>query len=499
MSRTRLQAACLAFAMLVAVAACGGGSGGASPGQQAPPPPAPPPQPPPPTPPPPGANDLAITNVTIVPMDGSGPQAAMTVLVDGGRIVGIGPSATTEGHADRVVDASGLYLLPGMADMHVHVYEDDELPLFVANGVTTVRNMWGVPGTLAMRSRVAAGHVIGPTIITSGPIIDGSPPYWQDSAIAATPAQGRAHVRAHRQQGYDFIKVYDGLGRPTFDAIADESRQQGLRFAGHAPDAMPLAKVFGTGIWSIEHLDGFFAATFSPANGLDPGNLDANAYYALLRDVRDGVRPWSDLFDPALRESAARLSADSGVGQVPTMVLWQKRYVTRADEATEFARPEMRFVRPGILDEWRTANSPVANLTDEQIELTAFRRQEDFRIVEDLHEAGNEIVAGTDARNRFVVFGFAIHEELALLVQSGLTPYEAMAAATVNAARFAGQEGEFGTIAPGRRADLVLYGADPTADIANSRLQQGVVLRGRYLSRNELEAVLEDIAAGYGQ
>ncbi|MGE0178505.1 MAG: amidohydrolase family protein [Sphingomonas sp.] len=434
----------------------------------------------------------------IVAMDGSAPQNGMTVRIDNGRIVSIGPTASTAADADQVVDGAGLTLLPGLIDAHVHVYQDHELPLFVANGVTTVRNMWGTPGVFALRQRVLAGTTLGPSIVTAGPIIDGTPPIWPAADVATNADEGRALVRAHRDAGYDFIKVYTRLPAAAFDAIEDEARILGLRFAGHASRAKGLENVLRSSIWSVEHLDGYLPAILNPSSGYDPATGNLAPLFALLRDIQGGTRPWSDLFLPAERTRLAQISAANDTAHVPTLVYWQQRYVPQSENPAELARPELRFVHPAVRAEWRAESDQLyASFSDEEMRLLRFQHDEDFRIVADLIASGAEVIVGTDARNRYVVFGFAIHDELALLVRAGLTPYQAMEAATANAARFLGRQADIGTVAVGRQADLVLYTSDPTVSIANSRAIAGTILRGRYLSRAQLDAALEQVAAGF--
>ena len=475
--------------MALMLANCGGGGSST-------PTPGPPVGGPQPTPIP-GA-DLAITNVRLVAMDGTGPRDAMTVRVKDGLILEIGQSASTEADAARTIDGTGLTMTPGLIDAHVHVYDDYELPLFPANGVTTVRNMWGTPGILDLRTQVRSGALFGPEIVTSGPIIDGDPPFWPTGDVARTPAEGRALVQAHKAAGYDFIKVYFGLDAATFDAIRDEAAAQGMQYAGHAPRDFGIEQTYGSDIWSVEHLDGYLRAIVDPASGYDPATSDLDDLFAVLRQIRDGQRPASDLFSPAKRLELAELSANADTAHVPTLSLWQMRYLTRAEEAAMRARPEMRFIHPAVRQEWADAAiSLFTRFTDEQIDLLDLQHDEDFRIIADLLANGAEVAVGTDARNPYVLFGFAIHDELGFLVEGGLTPTEALMLATIRTAEFLDLQAEIGTVEVGKQADLVLFGSDPTVDIANSRTIAGVVVDGRYSTRAQIDAELEAVANGF--
>lgn len=477
------------LALALAISGCGGGGGDA-----APPPIGGGPNQPPPAP----EADLAITNVTLVPMDGSGRQGGMTVRVRGKTIFEIGPSNTTDADAARVIDATGKVLLPGMIDAHVHVYEDHELPLFPANGITTVRNMWGTPGIFPLRQRVASGAVLGPEIVTSGPITDGDPPFWPGSAVARTEAEGRNHVRQHRNAGYDFIKIYFRLSEDAYRGVREEAAAQGMRYAGHVPRSVGTEEIYGSAIWSVEHLDGYLTAIINPASGYDPANPNTNLFFQILRDIRAGDRPFSDLFRPDERARLAQVSDAGNTAHVPTVTLWQQRYLSRAEQNAFNNRAEMRFIHPDVRAEWRQhSNDLFARFTDEEVELLRFQQEEDFRILADLAAANVPVLVGTDARNPYVMFGFAIHDELALFVRASFTPRQAMEAATIRAAEFLGLQASIGSVAVGKEADLVLYDADPTVDIGNSRAIAAVVIDGEYLTRAQLDAELEQVANSF--
>ena len=482
----RHRKASAALAALVLLGSCGGGGS-----------PAPTPTPTP-TPPPSAGADFAITNVRILDTEGLRTLDAMTVRVKGGTILEVGETASTASDATVTIDGSGKVVMPGLIDAHVHVYNDYELPLFPANGVTTVRNMWGTPGILALREQVRAGSLLGPEIVTSGPIIDGSPPFWPTSDVATTAQGARALVRDHKAAGYDFIKVYFRLSSPVFDAIAEESQAQGLRYAGHAPRDKGVEAVYASDIWSVEHLDGYLLATLNPASGYDPANPDIADLFAVLRDIRDGRRPFSDLFLPAERQRLARVSSSAGTVHVPTMSLWQQRYLTRAEVAAQQARPELRFIHPAVRTEWAdAANALFARYTDEEIELLDLQHDEDYRIIMAIAAEGGDIPTGTDARNPYVLFGFSMHEELEHYVEAGMSEMEALSWATWRAASFLGLQGSIGAIKAGYEADFVLLDADPTASIGNTRSIASLFLDGRRYTRAQLDNALETVAASF--
>jgi imidazolonepropionase-like amidohydrolase len=457
-------------------------------------------------PPEPVDADLAIQNVTVLPMTSEAAVAGQTVLVKKGTIVAVGPSHELQCDADCTrVDGTGKFLMPGLADMHVHVWSEAELPLYVANGVTLVRNMWGEPQTLAMRKRVEEGKVLGPRIVTAGRLVDGDPPIWgESSAVATTPERARALMDEQKAAGFDFFKIYSRLTPEVFDAIAAHARETGFPFAGHVPSAVPVEHALDSGMATMEHLLGWGEATRRPdgpypsqASIPDWGKRRA-ASAVLARRVRAGEVSWSEVFDPEKRRAVAAHAAARKVWQVPTLLVNRRIVTSRRQSAELLARPEMRYIAPEVRASWSPATDfRIKDIADEDLELLQIYYEEDLRRVKALADAGAPLMAGTDAPNPYVVHGFAIHEELAAMVEAGLTPYRALIAASRAPAEFLGEWGEAGAIEAGARADLVLLDTNPLVDIAATRGIAGVARAGRWLPREELDGILQSIAAGY--
>jgi imidazolonepropionase-like amidohydrolase len=440
--------------------------------------------------------ELAFVNVNVVPMDMERVLENQTILIDSGRIVAIGPAEEVSAcGATKVVDAQGGYIVPGLADMHVHVWSRQDLVPHVANGVTLVRNMWGHPLLLDLRARVAAGEILGPTIITAGPIVDGDPPTWDGSEAASTAEDGRRIVAKQKAAGYDFIKVYSGLRGEVLDAIVEEARARGIPVAGHVPQAVTLERALELHLATIEHLTGFATATMAEGRS-QPQDLAGRI--ALARSIESGELELSDIFDPARVSAVASLAAQSETWQVPTLVVNNRIFTSRRQARELLQRPDVRYMSPTALASWNPdTDFRLQGVSDGDLEAMQIMFEALLEWVAALHEAGVPILTGTDAPNPHVLHGYSIHEELALLHEAGLSNFEALVAATRAPAEFLGTPDEFGTVQVGRRADLVLAGGNPLDDLSALASPVGVVLRGAYHSRDQLDAALEEVAASY--
>ena len=447
-------------------------------------------------PPPPSASsvaagDTAFVGVSVLSM--AGEIAAVpdrTVLVSGGDILGLGHrDEVTVPETFTVVDGAGRYLMPGLADMHVHLeYFDDPgvLDLFLANGVTTVRNMDGRPYILEWRDRIERGEWRGPTIHTAGPILDGDPPLRDDNLALETAGDARLTVRDQAAAGYDFVKVYTNLSTEAYAAVVETAGEHGLPVAGHVPRGVEVEDILGSGIRSIEHvteLGDLVEADDSP--------------------FRDGWH-WSKLYlgmpiDPGKFAAAAARLADAGVWVVPTMVQADRGMAPRATVDAWLAAPEMAYVDDDGRRFWESsATRQLDRMDAADWALVEAGRSNRLRLVGALDAAGARLLAGTDTPNPFVVPGFSLHDELANFEAAGIDRGRILALATRGAALFLETDGEVGTVEAGKRADLLLLDANPLESLDALRTPAGVMVRGAWLPREKLTAMLDLIRARSG-
>jgi imidazolonepropionase-like amidohydrolase len=428
----------------------------------------------------------AFIDVTLVPMDREHELAHQTVVVRDGRIAAVGPTAATAvPEGARTIDGRGKYLMPGLVDMHIHTFDTRALALFVSRGVTTVRVMWGGPAVLGVREEVRAGRpLLAPWIYSAGTILDGKPPIWPGSTAVVTAAEATLAVEAQAIAGYDFIKVYSRLEREAYDAIVAAARRAHLPIVGHVAAGVGLKHALESGQASIEHLEGY--ATFAQRD--DSPLVRPTA-------LRDRIMAYRTVDDAKLDDAIARTKA-AGTWNCPTLVVLDR--LGRMDQPETLARPENRFASPAFRAGWDPKKDfRLREWTPDTFEGARGGALWARALVKRLSDAGAGILAGTDVGNPWLVPGFSLHDELALLVRAGLTPYQALRAATPAPAAFLGAERELGAVAVGRRADLVLVDADPLADIANAARIDGVMLRGRWLPEADLDAERERIAAIY--
>ncbi|MGH8211480.1 MAG: amidohydrolase family protein [Steroidobacteraceae bacterium] len=449
------------------------------------------------------AAPIALIHVTVIDMTGAAPKPDMTLVIQGARIGVLGRSSHTRApKGAQVIDARGQYLIPGLWDMHTHNFfgpNQSFYSLYIANGVTGVRDMGGVwkyfdaYETARHAGQSLNGKWPAPRIVAAGVILDGKPPVHPTNVGVTNAQEARQAVETNRQRGADFIKVYSMLDRAAYFAIADEAKQDGLPFAGHVPLAVSAAEASDAGQKSIEHSYGILLGSSTRESGIrarkleELGKRDSNLR-ALLKSEYEPI----DSYSQGKADALFALFVKNGTWVCPTLVVQNRLLVNGKSAAVE--QLSSRYVPHLAQGFWREAEQSMAkSLTPEDRAGDQKLYPKYLDLVQAMHRAGVPLLAGTDTPNPWVVPGFSLHEELALLVKAGLTPLQALQTATINPARFLGEERQLGTIEVGKLADVVLLDADPLADIHNTASIAAVFADGRYLSKRALQQMLGEV------
>jgi len=437
-----------------------------------------------------GKPTLVLEHVNVIAMSGEPVQADMYVVIEGSRIVHIS-KISPGGASARTINATGKFLIPGLWDMHVHMIfgdwipkdENVTLPLFVANGITGVRDMGGDLDALKMwRTEIEAGKLLGPRMLISGPMLDGPVPRFPSSAPVKNASDGKNTVDKLHERGADFIKIQSLIPRDGYFAAAQEANRLNIPFVGHVPDAVRASEAANAGQKSIEHLTGVFEGCSSVEDELMKGPKGPGRFVAT--------------FDSTKAKNLIALFAQKQTWQVPTLVWEHGQWLI---DKSDFSRDTLIKYAPAA---WKDRTWPrftkdiLKDMDTDPLSVRERFTQMELEIVMQMHQAGVPLLAGTDtAAGVHVVPGFSLHEELEYFVKAGFTPIEALRTATTNPAKFLGRLRDLGTIEEGKMADLVLLDENPLKDIRNTRKIQAVVMGGRYYSRSDLDEMLRKVEA----
>jgi imidazolonepropionase-like amidohydrolase len=439
----------------------------------------------------------AFTNATVIDPATGRVLPDTDVLVRGDRIVDVGRGVRLDGAT--VVDLRGKFVIPGLADMHTHAQaEGIDTSLYVANGVTTVREMAGSPLAHDWRTRIDAGTLLGPRFTIGSRIVDGAPsiwdPQWLDVVQIADPKQARTAVREELSRGADFIKVYSRVPREAYRALAAEAHRQGVPFAGHCPDEVAVEEAADLGQASVEHM---FWTPFETSTKEARIRAEIKRIRLELGDYAGwfaAIHPLEWLaahsFSPVKARQLYGKLARRRVRQVPTLVMHRGCDHARTLDMND---PRNRYLPQSALDSAVLAQQVFYLGARKPSEDAEWAAMFDYRLetTKQLHDAGVPLMIGTDTGTCAVWPGFSVHDEMALFVEAGIPPMAALHAATAEPAAFLGTK--TGRVARDHAADLAILDANPLHDITNTQKLSGVVVRGRYLDATARQAVLDEV------
>jgi imidazolonepropionase-like amidohydrolase len=414
---------------------------------------------------------LVLTHVTVIDATGVPPMPDMTVIVTGDRITNVGRSGQVSiPRGARVLNATGKYLIPGLWDMHVHLSwtKATALPVLVANGVTSVRDLGGRLGELdEWRVKIAAGLINGPRILRAGPILNGQK-FNTYQMVSGNAEETRGVVRALKEVGVDFLKTHRRMPRDSYFALIDEAKKQGLTLVGHIPMTVTPEEASDAGQVTIEHTETLFEGTFSAA--------------LKGRKLSDAIRQFR-------AEDADKLFARFVKNKTvvdPTLVAF--RSFLNASDPSVPHDPRSRYVALSLKKEWEKTAKPMSPEDLAELKATFTELRE---VVRQMNRAGVTLVAGSDIAGPRVP-GFSLHDELVLLVEAGLTPMQALQAATLTPAKVLNKAQDLGSIEKGKIADLILLDANPLDDIRNTQRIRAVIQNGKLLDRATLDRLLAE-------
>jgi imidazolonepropionase-like amidohydrolase len=430
---------------------------------------------------------LVLNNVSVIDVRTGTVVPEQTVILDKNKIASVGPSKSAKySRRTATVNCRGMFLIPGLWDMHVHLMFGDwfprsreiNLPLFIANGVTGVRDMGSELDVVQnWRNEIEAGRQIGPRILTSGPMLDGPKPRFPSSIAITTPEDGRRAVDDLQRHGADFIKLQSLIPRDAVLAIAEEAKRQQIPFVGHVPDAVRASEMSNAGQKSFEHLIGILEGSSAKEDEFLKGNKTVTQLLAG--------------YDPARMPALAALLAKNQTWQCPTLV-WERG--GNLLDQTNFAADTRAKYAPNSwkTGAWKRFTEEIKQgYATDTLETRKKFLQTELDVVQQLHKAGVPFLAGTDTPPGVYIFpGFSLHEELQRFVDAGFTPLEALQTGTLNPARFFGMDSQLGTVEAGKLADLVLLSANPLENIANTKKIVAVVANGQYFYRAQLDKIL---------
>ncbi len=419
---------------------------------------------------------IAFINVNVIPMNTERLLKNHTVIVQNGKIASVGFSSQVRIPENALkIDGRGQYLIPGLADMHVHIRDESELISYLSYGVTTVLNMRGSPEILKLRDKIKNNEIIAPTIFTTSPLLDGDPPIWSGSGtiVVTDPAKAYQVVVDQKDSRYDFIKVYNKLNREVYSAIVEAAKKNNIAVVGHIPRQVGAEKVIKAGQAMIAHGEELFFTYFGgPADNM---NQDQNR-----------IKP-----DESKIPAIAKVTFSAKTAVTPNLSFIAATKKQLEDYEAVISSPETKYLTPNVINMWKS-NNP-----NNRRDIEQFKEREKLKypivkaLTKGFADAGVVLLLGTDASAPGLFPGKSAHTELRELVSAGLTPFQALSTGTRNAGEFINTNVQsaapFGTIRVGQRADVILLNENPLQDINAISSINGVMIRGQWLPNAELQ------------
>lgn len=434
------------------------------------------------------SNDIAFVGVSVLPMTSENILPDQTVWIQGRKIHRIGPRAEIPlPPTIQQIDGRGKFLMPGLAEMHAHipVPEGDRdsllhetLLLWLANGITTIRGMLGDPFHLELREMIAKDKILSPRMYTSGPSMNGNTCPDDSTAIA--------RVRAQKAAGYDFLKLHPGLKREVFDAIVETAQEVGIPYAGHVSLDVGIEHALNSNYASVDHIDGYLEGLVPTDAGVDRYK---NGFFGFA---------FTEIADSGRIAPLVDLTVAKKVAVVPTQSL-MVRWMNPDDPEKMREQPEMQYMHPRTVDNWIKSQGGIHNAEYYESDVYPAFIQIRGQIIKTLHEKGALMLLGSDSPQVYNVPGFSIHHEMNSMLAAGLTPYQILKSGTINPAIYFGEEGNFGALVEGASADCILLRANPLDNLEVIKDNEGVMLRGKWLSRKLLQSSLRAIAEKYSK
>ncbi|MGB5386576.1 MAG: amidohydrolase family protein [Eudoraea sp.] len=425
---------------------------------------------------------ILISNVTVIDVTTGELFPDMQMVIDSGKIKKIVKSIENKEIYKNIIDGQGKYALPGLAEMHAHIPSpptskertEETLFLYLSNGITTIRGMLGHPSHLELRKAAEKGELLSPRIFTSSPSLNGN-------SVTSTQ-EAREKVISYKNDRYDFLKIHPGIKRDVFDELVKTANESGITFSGHVPVDVGIKHALESRYASIDHVDGFLEGLVPRSENINPNN---NGFFGYN---------FTKIADTSRIDELVKLSKNNKVWIVPTQSLFE-RWFAPVDGELLLQQSEMKYMPSSTLSEWRKRKEASTG-QDTNFDKTQWETFIDIRrkLIYALNKTGHGLLLGSDAPQLFNVPGFSIHHEMEGLLKSGLSPLEIIQTGTVNPAIFFDMETVFGQLKEGMTADILLVNSNPIEDIHALKDLSGVMVRGKWISKADIDQKLQQIA-----